>query len=183
MNILKLFVLATFLFWNPTLSFATDGDDANKHEEGEHKDEHAKEEKHVHAKNSEKHDDEDEHGEEHEEESSAVGPNRGITSIGHDGFTLAPEAAQSFTIKTVDYTGGSLTLPKASIVNVKEDVSIFRLRDNQYKRIPVRVLKKGDKETVIESSELKSSDKVVTQGAAFLRIAEVAATGGISHSH
>lgn len=170
-----------------------DHDDDHKHDESKDKkksgstDDHDEtEEGHVHAKG---HDDEEkEHAhndgeEEGEEASPAVGPNRGITSITSDGFTLAPEAAGSFEVRTVDFTGGSLALPKDSIVHVKDDVSVFRLRGELYKRVPVRVVKKGDKESVIESSELKSSDKVVSKGAAFLRVAEIAATGGVSHGH
>ncbi|MGE3973711.1 MAG: hypothetical protein AB7F59_04210 [Bdellovibrionales bacterium] len=164
MEVLRSILLFTFL--SCSVAFAED----------EHTHEHGHSEKHEEAHA-------DEHGDKHEESSPIVGAEKGITSFNAEGFTLSSEATASFAIQTLDVKGAHLTLPKDALVTVKDTVSIFRLRENRYKRISVKILKKNGSSALVESPSLKSSDKVITRGAAFLRVAEIAAEGGVSHGH
>lgn len=150
-----------------------DEEENHAHEEGE--------EDHAEGEESHAHKGEEEGG--HAEESPVVGKERGITSLAQDGFTLSPEAVANFRLKTIDYTGSSITVPKNSVVKIKGEVSIFRQRGDRFKRIPIKVVQKQQGNSLIQSSQLKPSDKIVTEGAGFLRIAEIATEGGVSHGH
>lgn len=143
-------------------------------------------ETHQHVEGDKHQEDEHGHGdeEEHEEEASNAGPDKGVTTISKDGFTLSPEAFKTFEIKTQKVDGaGPWTLPKSCLLLTGEEKNIFRIRNQAFKRIDVEVLKKINDSAVIQSTEIKSGDEIVVQGVGFLRIAELDATSGESGHH
>ena len=170
-------------------------DDHDGHAENGEKSEeghaHKDEKKHGDEKHSEhgeeKHEDHgDEHGSEHTEESASasVGPTKGILSASDEtGFQLSPEALKSFEIRSEKILNGTLSLAKGSIVHSGESVALFRLREGFFKKVPVKIIKRTDDKIQVKVTDFKAGDEVVTRGAAFLRIAELDAAGGIGHGH
>ncbi|MGE0633518.1 MAG: hypothetical protein AB7O96_13985 [Pseudobdellovibrionaceae bacterium] len=127
----------------------------------------------------------EEGGEHGEAESSNIGPNKGITEADErDGFRLSPEAIKNFELKTVDVSGAKIIkLAKSAIFFGKEEKNIYRLRAGFYKRLDFKTLSRSDSEYTIECKDLEPGDKVVVNGLGFLRIAEMAAFGGVAEGH
>lgn len=137
-------------------------------------------------KNHEEHD--EEHGaerdKEHDEEtSSSVGPNKGITEKGPNGFKLSDEAIKTFRLQTVGVNSTNMTISNQSIVRIKNGKFVFRLKDGWYKRVEIKIIQTNQGLVTIKSAELADGDKIVNAGVGFLRIAEVFSEEGAEHSH
>lgn len=126
---------------------------------------------------------EDGHGE--EEENANVGPNKGIVEASERmGFKLSLAAEKNFEISSVKLKGdGPWTISNSAIVHSGEEVNFFRLRKGFYKRIDFQTLRKVPEHVTIDSDDLREGDEVITSGLGFLRIAELAAFGGVAHGH
>lgn len=111
--------------------------------------------------------------------------NKGIVEANErDGFKLSREALRNFDLKYVNVSeGGSISLPRNAIVLAGEEVNLFRMRDDFFKRIDFKVIKHNETTFVVASPDLKPGDKVVTTGLGFLRIAELAAFDDVADSH
>ena len=83
----------------------------------------------------------------------------------------------------LDYKGPSMTLPKEAVFRGLSEVNIYRLRQGHYKRIDFKTLEKTKSTIKLSSGDLAPGDQIVVDGIGFLRIAEIAASGGISDSH
>lgn len=172
------------------------------HSHAKEKDEHAHSDDHEGAEKSEeghddhKHDehagegDHNEHGEaegahEHEEEAANVGPEKGILAADEDrGFKLSPEALKNFEIKSQALSVSQpWTLPLSAQFLSGEEVNLYRLRDGFFKRIDFKLIKRSSDGLTISSESLKPGDEIVTHGVGFLRIAELAAFGGVADGH
>lgn len=188
---MKKIILVLSLFsatlWGSLAFTSDDHDHSNEKEtsQSDHKDEHGHEDEHAHEEgHSDDHGDEhgDEHG--HEEESgSSVGPDKGITEKAEAGFKLSPEAVKTMGIQTQEFSGGSLLVPVETIVSIKTEKTVFRLRGGWYKRVKIEVASKSAHGIVIKSTSFRDGDQIVLLGAGFLRIAEIFAEEGASHSH
>lgn len=155
--------------------------EGDEHQEGgDHKDEHGHEgehsDEHEHEEGEEGHDD-------HEEGGGGVGPDKGITEKAEAGFKLSDEAFKTMGIQSKAFAGGTLSVPSDAVVAIKAERTVFRLRGGWYKRVKIEVLNKSGKETRISSSNFREGDQIVLSGAGFLRIAEIFAEEGASHSH
>lgn len=128
-----------------------------------HKDEHKDEKSHR------DHDEHDEH-EKHEKEKL-------------DGFKLNSASFKTFGIKLVSFTSPKVILPTSAIYKGLNEVNVYRLRAGLYKRIDFKTLSQTKTEIHITSPELTSGDRVVVNGVGFLRMAEIAASGGLADSH
>lgn len=119
--------------------------------------------------------------------SDRVGPDQGILEHNEkDGFKLSAEALKNFELQFVDLSGnGPWVISKSGFVHSGEGVYIFRLRQNFFKRIDFKILKKSDTQNTIISDDLRENDQVVIAGVSFLRIAELAVTeeAADGHSH
>lgn len=115
----------------------------------------------------------DEHGQEEHEHEEAEG----------DGIKLGEEALKNFGIKSVEFKGGNLTLPKSAIFFGLQEKNLYRLRSGFFKRIDFKTISKTKTDFTVFSSDLKPGDRIVTEGLGFLRIAEIAASGGLAHGH
>ncbi len=160
----------------------------NEHEEKSH-DEHADhgEEEHANEDQHEDehagHDDHDDHGEE-KESSSSVGPEKGITAKGENGFKLSTEAIKTMEIQLKSVGSSSLlSIDKNTLVLVKDEKSVFRMREGWIKRVPVKILNKSNGIYSITSEAIQTGDQIVVHGTGYLRIAEVFAAEGASHGH
>ncbi|MBL7672244.1 MAG: hypothetical protein JNM39_17325 [Bdellovibrionaceae bacterium] len=162
---------------------------AHEHKEGEKHDDESEDHKdgepgHDHKKEGAS----NEHGDSHGEEAEAknVGPEKGITSFDEDaGFKMSAEALKTFSVeKTVLNGTGPWTVPSSSLLITNEDKSVYRVRNETFKRIDVTVLSKNKTQAVIQSDELTTGDSLVTKGVGDIRVAEVDVTSGESgHSH
>lgn len=173
-----------------TLSFVTSQAIAaetisHKHPEGEVKSEKS----HGHAEDAHGHSDrlgdEEPHGEEAAEGSDKIGPGKGIEAYDeHEGIKLSPQANRSFGISLTKLTGNSpWRVPLEALVMSGEEVNLFRMRKGFLKRIDFKELKKETGFITVSSSELAPGDEIATSGLGFIRIAEIAATGGAPEGH
>ena len=156
---------------------AHEGEGESDHTEHEHEgEEHGKDE-HGHA--------EDESGHGEEEAPANVGPDKGILAASEkDGFKLSPEALKNFEIQTMSLSGiGPWTVPMAARLLSGEETNLYRVRGDFFKRIDFKTITKSNGQLTVSSSDLKPGDKLVTNGIGFLRIAELAASGGAPEGH
>lgn len=153
-------------------------------EASEHGDNGAEESDHAHAGEGE---DGHGHGEEGEEENSAVGPDKGITKADKNlGFQLSESAKKTYRLSTVPATPGqNMILPPSAIFYGLQERNIFRVRDGYIKRIDFKFVSNTKSQVIVQIEDLKTGDEIVTTGLGFLRIAELAASGGgaVGHAH
>lgn len=155
--------------------------DEKSHDEGkEHAEGKGHEEGKEHEEAGHKHE-----GEEGEEESSQVGPDKGILEANEkEGIKLSPEAEKNFDISKSKVTNASsIELPKSAIVTAGTEINLFRLRKGFYKRVDFNLISKGANSIVVKSTELVAGDEIVTAGMNFIRLAELAAFGGAAEGH
>lgn len=155
-----------------------EGHDAKEEQEHDHAQEGEKEESHAHE-GEEGH----EHGE--EEEGGNVGPDKGILEVNERfGFKLSPEALKNFELQFMKLNGdGPWSVNNSALVHAGEEVNVFRRRNGFFKRVDFETSKKGGASLTIDSDDLREGDEIVTSGLGFLRIAELASSGGIAHGH
>lgn len=152
-------------------SYASDDHGAG---EKNHKEEgHAKNDGHNHEESEE------------EEGGGSVGPEKGITEFSErNGFKLSPEALKNFDLKYLKLNGdGPWPIPKAALVHSGEETNLFRKRSGFFKRIDFETSKNTGNQLTVDSDDLRDGDEIVIVGLGFLRIAELAATGGVAHGH
>jgi len=123
--------------------------------------------------------------EEGEEEAGNVGPEKGIIEANEKaGFKLSAEAHKNFELKTQKLSGdGPWAIPSAAVVHAGEEVNLFRMRAGFFKRIDFQNIRKSNKDIVVDSDDMREGDEIVVAGLGFLRIAELAAFGGVAHGH
>lgn len=157
----------------------------------DHHDDDGKEHVHDDDDGSEHaHDDEDSDGHAHhddhdEEENASVGPDKGILEIDEDlGFKLSPEATKNFDLQVQKLSGqGPWSVSRSSLLHSGEEVNVFRRRQGFYKRIDFKEVRRTATEITLSSVDLRNGDELVVAGLGFLRIAEMAASGGVAHGH
>ena len=135
------------------LSFTVLASDDHGHE-NEHKEEHK-----------------DEHKEEHKDEHQS------------EGFKLSTSAIKNFGLTYVDFNHSEIVISQKAVFRSLSEVNLYRLRSGLYKRIDFKTISKNKDTWKVSSKDLASGDKIVVDGIGFLRIAEIAASGGLSDSH
>lgn len=120
-----------------------------------------------------------------ESDSGNIGPDKGITEFSErHGFKLSPEALKNFDLKFFKLNDeGPWDIPKSALIHSGEETNLFRKRNNFFKRIDFKTIQKSGPRLTIDSDDLREEDEIVITGLGFLRIAELAATGGVSHGH
>ena len=137
-------------------------------------DDHKKEERHVEKhdeKNEEKHD-----GNDHKEHTE-------VKEEVLDGFKLNIASTKTFEITFLKYSSQEMTVPESAIYKGLNEVNVYRFREGLYKRIDFKTISKTKSYYLISSVDLSDGDQIVVTGVGFLRIAEIAASGGLSDSH
>ena len=156
-------IIISFLFLFSVNTWAESGHD-------DHRKEEKYEEKHE-EKHEENHDDNDH--EEHAEHKEEV----------LDGFRLNVASTKTFEITFLKYSSQKITVPESAIYKGLNEVNVYRFREGLYKRIDFKTISKTKSDYIISSVDLSAGDQVVVSGVGFLRIAEIAASGGLSDSH
>lgn len=177
--IFTLFFIFTFVA-QPSIAKTSQIEQHGDHDDGhkdadEHGHDDADEKGHAHA----------DQGPHEEEVNSSVGPDKGITVFSEtDGFKLSVEAIKNFELRNQRLVGlGPWSIPSAAVLYSGEEVNIYRVRNGFYKRIDFTLISKNGKDVKINSPDLKADDEVVIHGVAFLRSAEIVATGGAPEGH
>jgi hypothetical protein len=147
-------------------------EESNHEPKGGHKDEHGHEDGHS-----------DEHGHDEEEAGGSVGPDKGITEKAEAGFKLSPEAIKTMGIQTKNFSGGAFLVPAEAIVAIKTEKTVFRLRGGWFKRVKIEIASKNPQGVTLKTTSFRDGDQIVLVGTGFLRIAEIFAEEGASHSH
>lgn len=109
------------------------------------------------------------------ETQAQVGPGQAVESYDeHDGLKLSAKALKTLNIKTIKMTvDANATVPKSALVNVKEDKSIYILRDGLFKFVTVKINSSDTENSKITTPDLKSGDEIVVSGAPLLRVAHI----------
>jgi len=143
-------------------------------EEGDHDHASSEEDDHDHTD-----------GESDEEEGKNIGSTKGIVEFSKkDGFKLSPEALKNFDLSYLELKGqGPWILSKSSVVYSGNESNLFRKRNGYFKSVDFRIVQDLGDRISVKSIELQEGDQLALTGLGFLRIAEVAATGGVSHGH
>lgn len=139
-----------------------------------HKDDHGKDHRDDHGKDHNKVPKEEihsDHDDEHVEDAKL------------DGFKLNTSAMKTFEIKMIKFTHEKILVSKDAIFKGLSEVNLYRFRDGLFKRIDFKTLSQSKNDYLISSPDLKTGDQIVVNGIGFLRIAEIAASGGLSDSH
>lgn len=189
---MKKTIFIFFAHFIPAILWATDNHvhekpsskSAEHHEHEEEKqhdhDATAPSEDHDHSKTDE-HDHESEHG---HEESSVVGADKGILAYDEtQGMKLSAEAEKNFALQKQKVSKKPFSIPSTGLVQTLEDKSVFVFRSGFYKRVDVRIVEKQPASFLVDSSEVRIGDEVIIHNSGFLRISEIAATGGAPEGH
>lgn len=149
-----------------------ESEEGHDHKEGEAHEEEGDDHAHGEEEGEDGHahgeGEKDEHGEEGEE-GGVIGPDKGITAKGKNGFTLSKEAWASFELKTQQMEEGA-SIPNSAVVHIKAGKYYYRIRDGWIKRVPL-------------TERLKKGDQIITSGMGFVRTAELVTEEGVSHGH
>lgn len=145
---------------------------------------HSAEEKTLSKKEAIKSPEVHDHKEEGEEGTKSIGPDKGILEVSESlGFKISPEAEKNFDLQFLSVTSGTnLKVPKSAIIFSGEEKNIYRQREGFFKRLDLDSIKKSGTEYIISAKDLRAGDKIVSHGLGLLRIAEIAAGGGIEES-
>lgn len=136
-----------------------------------------------HADEGDGHADEGEgHGDE-EEESSAVGPNKGITEKSKEGIKLSAAAWKLMGVDTSKISSKIIEINYEALVEIKSEKSIYRIRNSWIKKSPIKVLKKTGDKLLIEIEDFREGDLLVISGIGFIRTAELVAEQGAASGH
>jgi hypothetical protein len=123
---------------------------------------------------------EGDHGHEHKEASADHDEH---DEHGSGGFKLSDTSIKNFELTYVDYKTPGTSISSKAIFRSLSEVNIYRVRAGLFKRIDFKTLEKNKDTWKVSSPDLMSGDKIVVSGIGFLRIAEIAASGGLSDSH
>ncbi len=141
----------------------------------DHKDNHQDEDKDDH-KNEHKDEHKDEHGEHGDHDDHA-------NEVSADGFKLNDASIKTFGLVNLPYSAPSVVVSKEAIFKGLNEVNLYRLRNGFYKRVDFKILSQNKNDFRVSSPDLAAGDQIVVKGIGFLRIAEIAASGGLSDSH
>lgn len=101
-----------------------------------------------------------------------------------EGFELSEVAQRNFGVKTQKLEGsGPWPVSSTAVVRSNEEVNLYRFRDGRFFRVDFEIVSQSPEQLKVLSQDLQAGDAVVLQGIGFLRIAEIAASGGVEHGH
>jgi hypothetical protein len=129
----------------------------------------------INVQASEEH--KDNHKEEHREHDDHQNEEK------QDGFKLTQVSLKTFDIKTIKYVPQKTLISRDAVYKGLNEVNIYRVRAGLFKRIDFKILSQTKSYYLISSADLKAGDELVVNGIGFLRMAEIAATGGLENSH
>ena len=96
------------------------------------------------------------------------------------GMRLTEPALRTLEVKTepIGAPRERLQLPAGALIYSQDRVGVYRLREGWFKFIKVVLLGRPAARATVRAAELKAGDRVVTRGAALLRVAQMDIEGG-----
>lgn len=135
-----------------------------------------------HDETSNSHDEEKDHGEEHDEEQKLPG---GVTFFEDETgeFSLKEKVVQNFGIVVSEplSVSGVVDLPEMAIVRSLKDTSVFILKGDRFKSIPVKITSSSNGN--VKVSGIMAGSKVVLKGNNFLKTILLSLEEGPSEGH
>lgn len=90
-----------------------------------------------------------------------------------DGFKLTPKAIKNLGVSFTPIKGnGPWTLPKSSIVRIKNSYGVYRKWNGWITLVFIKILNQTNKTITIKSVDLQDEDLVAISGVSFLRMTE-----------
>lgn len=129
-------------------------------------------------KESKEEGEEGEKGEEGEEgeENNRVGPDKAVQEVNANGFRLSPEAMTTVGVKFKPVENKTVTIEHKYLATSRDKGGVYRFRNGFFKFVPVIIRSTTKTEYIVESSELTSGDKIVTEGLGIISITDVFST-------
>lgn len=115
-------------------------------------------------------------GEEAEEAGGArVGPDMAVLAANEkDGMRLSEAAIRRLGLSFLSVKAAEVqTVPVKSLVFFRDEAGVYRVRGGWFKLIEVEVVAKSPREVRIRASGFKPGDRIVVEGAPYLRAAEL----------
>ena len=141
-------------------------------------DEHHEEKSYSHAEK-------DDHEDNEESSVSNVGPDKGVVEASKaKGFKLTQQAIEhlGIQVQALKKEGGSITVPKESLVSVKRDKFFYVLKDGFYRPVKVSVVRSSANQMVVQAEE-NIDGQIVILGVHFLRNIEIDIFSGEEGGH
>jgi len=90
------------------------------------------------------------------------------------GFKLAESAKKRMGVQTQKVIGkGSFSVPSQALVFTRNEVGIYRKREDWFKFISVVIVSKSKSDSKIQSNDLSDSDEVAIAGTGILRVSDI----------
>ncbi len=132
------------------------------------------------------HHEEDRHGGDHHGHGSgkAIGKGKAITEVQvQKGFKLSKEAFEAMKLVAQDITHPLITVPNSALVLVNDQTGFYRLRNDFFKFVPVKIAKSDSDLITFQSLSFRSGDKVIIRGLGLLRVTDVYSTDKSEYGH
>jgi len=154
----------------------TEHNEAKKSNDHDEHDEHAEHEEHQENDDHEGHDD--------HESSKAVGPGKAIEAVDEKlGFKLSKAANANLEIVLQSFSGTLMKLPKKALVQVKDQIYLYRYRDEYYKLISAKLVNEKSDSVTVKIDSHQYGDQIVVSGTSLLRVSDVYANDEASYAH
>ncbi|MBI5246839.1 MAG: hypothetical protein HY923_06625 [Elusimicrobia bacterium] len=107
-------------------------------------------------------------------------PQPAVETSPEKGMRLTDAALKTLEVKTeaAGAQRASYQLPASALVYSQDRIGVYRLREGWFKLIKVTLLGRPGTKASVRTAELKAGDRIVTRGAALLRVAQMDAEGG-----
>ncbi|WP_413580696.1 hypothetical protein [Bdellovibrio sp. HCB288] len=107
-------------------------------------------------------------------EATRIGPGKAIEHFdAEQGFKLSQKAMKSLGVSFKPLTGkGPWSVPKSSIVQIKQSHAVYRRYDGWISMVLVKVISDGKDSVLIKSEDLEAEDEIAVKGVPFLRMTD-----------
>lgn len=108
-----------------------------------------------------------------------VGPGMAVLAANEkDGMQFSEAAVRRLGLTFLKATAAEAQLvPLKSVVFFRDEAGVYRVRGGWFKLVEVEVVAKSPREARVRTSEFKPGDRIVVEGAPYLRAAELEILG------
>lgn len=108
-----------------------------------------------------------------------VGPGMAVLAANEkDGMRFSEAAVRRLGLTFLKATAAEVQpVPLKSVVFFRDEAGVYRARGGWFKLVEVEVVARSPREARIRTSELKQGDRIVVEGARYLRAAELEILG------
>ena len=107
-----------------------------------------------------------------------------LATSDENGFRLSEKAQKTLGLGFLRLEGAApWKIPSGSLVVFQDRIGVYRLRDGSFKLVEVEVTDRSASGITVRCPDLKSSDQIVVEGAAHLRVADLGASEEFQEEH